>query len=170
MTRLDLTNCLILDTETTGIGDDDEIIELAIIRTDNGEVLFNQRFKPTKTISDEAFAIHGISDDELVDKPRYAAYAPKLQGLLAGKTVIGWNIDFDIRLLRQTALAQRCALTWLEFLPVFDYKAWYVKRHFLTADDSHLWDCCVQANIKTEDLTAHRAWDDCQLLYRLIHQ
>ena len=49
-----------LDTETTGLGSDAQIIEIAI--TDlNKNILFNQRIKPTTDIEHGALSVHGIT-------------------------------------------------------------------------------------------------------------
>ena len=53
-----LLNCAILDTETTGLYDDAEIVEISII-DENGGVLLDTLVKPLKPIPAEATAIHG---------------------------------------------------------------------------------------------------------------
>ncbi len=63
---LNRSDVLILDTETTGLGAQDEIVELAIIDT-NGTVKFDNLIQPTIPIPEEASRIHGITDDILQD-------------------------------------------------------------------------------------------------------
>ena len=50
---------LILDTETTGLGDEDEVIQLGIVDLEEW-VLFNSLFRPTIEVSPGALAVHGI--------------------------------------------------------------------------------------------------------------
>lgn len=183
-----LEKALILDTETTGIGNDDEIIELAIIRADNGEVLFNQRFKPTKTISAEAFAIHGISDDELKDKPRFADHFADIVQIVNGKTIIGWRVDFDVLFFHQTkrryaipdpkgnGKTHDFKLDYTRYLDEIDDDYFVTDEYFddelddvVTNHDVHLVTACEHENIDISDLNPHRALDDCQMLYRLLH-
>ena len=62
-----MENFIILDTETTGLDNDDEVIELSIINQDN-QILLNERFKPLKNEFKKATRIHGIefNDFELL--------------------------------------------------------------------------------------------------------
>jgi len=48
--KIKLENTVILDTETTGLGDDDEIVQIAIIDGFTGKVLLNEKLKPIKSI------------------------------------------------------------------------------------------------------------------------
>lgn len=50
----------IVDTETTGLGPDDQIVELAVAGL-NGGALINRRLRPAVAINPEAALIHGIS-------------------------------------------------------------------------------------------------------------
>ncbi len=94
--------CVILDTETTGLGDDDEIIELAIINT-SGKTLMNQRFKPLeKREFADATAIHGIEYKDLKDCPTIDAYYDEITQLLKGNLVLIYNAKYDKRLLKQS--------------------------------------------------------------------
>lgn len=47
---------IILDAETTGLKDHDQIIEISIINADTGAVLLDQRIKPTVNIHPDALA------------------------------------------------------------------------------------------------------------------
>ncbi|CAH0535465.1 hypothetical protein VST7929_03039 [Vibrio stylophorae] len=59
-----------LDTETTGLDDNAEIIEISII-SESGHVLLDTLVKPSQTVSAEATAIHGITDADLVGAPTW---------------------------------------------------------------------------------------------------
>ena len=95
-------NALIIDTETTGLGDQDEIVELSIVDI-FGNVLYDQRFHPSVPMNPEASAINHITDDMLKDQPWFAHELSKIYQILYGKPLIGHNISFDVRLLKQTA-------------------------------------------------------------------
>jgi DNA polymerase-3 subunit epsilon len=97
-------NAVILDTETTDL--DGEIIEIAIINM-TGEVLFNQRIKPLSDISPGAYAVHGISLDDLKDEPQFPDVYPQLVELLKGKTVVIYNAVFDKTILQQDCLRHK---------------------------------------------------------------
>ena len=93
---------LVLDTETTGLGATDEIVQIALIDQD-GVAVMNQLIKPTITIPAGASRIHGIYDDDLADVPDFKAIYIPLSASLAGQVVIAYNMDFDWRMLQQTA-------------------------------------------------------------------
>jgi hypothetical protein len=62
---------LILDTETTGIGQWDRIVEIALI-DDQGMVLMNTLVNPEIPIPKEASAIHGITDEMVSAAPTFS--------------------------------------------------------------------------------------------------
>jgi DNA polymerase-3 subunit epsilon len=99
----DKSRYVILDTETTGLGKTDEIVQLAVIDLD-GNVLFNENIKPTKRkrMSQEAVAIHGLTIKTLSQCPTFAELAEPLERAIGGKTVIAYNALFDGRMYAQT--------------------------------------------------------------------
>lgn len=97
-------DALFLDTETTGVSDNDQVIEVAIIDK-NGLVLLDTRLRPTVDIHPKAQRVHGISAEALIDAPTWTDIAPRLRLLLEGRKVVAFNSEFDARLLRQTAQA-----------------------------------------------------------------
>ncbi|EPW8464688.1 3'-5' exonuclease [Serratia marcescens] len=94
-------NCLVLDTETTGLDDKAEIIEIAVIDA-TGKVLLNTLVKPSKPVPAEATAIHGITDEMVKDAPTWPEVNPQLCSLISGKTIAIYNAEYDLRLLEQT--------------------------------------------------------------------
>lgn len=106
---------LILDSETTGLNELDQIIELAICdRT--GRVLFESRFQPTVDIEPGAYNAHGITAKELENEPRWSDRVGEVQNILEGKPIIIFNDDFDLRLLEQTNNAFQVPSEWLRGL------------------------------------------------------
>ena len=97
----------VLDTETTGLGKEDEIVQIGIVDRDGGAVM-NQLIKPSVAISPGAAAKHGFSARDLADAPSFTSIYIKLSALLAGQVVVSYNMEFDWRMLQQTAA--RCRL------------------------------------------------------------
>ena len=95
---------LFLDTQTTGLGPKDEVVQVAVVDW-WGRVLLDTLVKPTIPIPPAASAIHGITDDMVADAPTFKDIAPALKGLLEFETVVIYNTDYDLGLLRQTAAA-----------------------------------------------------------------
>jgi DNA polymerase-3 subunit epsilon len=99
---------LYLDTETTGLDDSDELVDIAAI-DNSGRILLNTLIKPRQPIPADATAIHGISNLSVRDAPSWAEVYPRFLELMAGyQHAIVYNADFDQRLIRQTCFA--CAL------------------------------------------------------------
>lgn len=97
-------NALAFDTETTGLGDKDQIIELALVNR-QGMTVLEMQFKPTVPINPKAQAVHGISEADLKNCPTFEAMAPVVLTLLKKQPLIIFNADFDLRLLKQTCNA-----------------------------------------------------------------
>ncbi len=90
---------LVLDTETTGLGERDQVIELAV--TDiRGAVLLCTRLRPTVEIDPQAMGVHGITETELSNEPTWTQVAPALARLLSGRHLVIFNSSFDSRMLR----------------------------------------------------------------------
>ena len=99
-------NFYVLDTETTGLGPTDEIVQIAII-DGQGTAVLNQLIKPTVPIPHVASAIHGLSDSDVASAPSFKDIYIRLSTLLAGQVVIAYNMDFDWRMLQQTSARYR---------------------------------------------------------------
>lgn len=100
---------LVLDTETTGLGDDAEVIEISVIDA-RGEVLLDTLVRPSGQIPAEASAIHGITNEDVATAPTWAEIHQRLAELVAGRLVIAYGADFDMRLIEQSAA--RHGLSW----------------------------------------------------------
>jgi DNA polymerase-3 subunit epsilon len=93
---------LILDTETTGMGDA-EVIELSVIDT-RGELRLDTLVKPRRRrMNPYAQRVHGISFAMLEDAPEWPQVLPDLKRLVDRSTVLAWNAPFDARMLEQTS-------------------------------------------------------------------
>jgi DNA polymerase-3 subunit epsilon len=90
-----------LDTETTGLDDQSEVIEIAIVDRD-GETLVNSLVRPIRPIPAPASAIHGILDREVAEAPTWAEFFPTISSICRDRTVIVYNADYDLRLIRQS--------------------------------------------------------------------
>jgi DNA polymerase-3 subunit epsilon len=97
---------LYLDTETTGLRDLDEIVEISVLDHD-GDVLFDSLVRPTRRIPADAIAIHGITDDMVREAPRWIDIWPEVEAILQRREVAIYNADFDVRLIRQSHSVHR---------------------------------------------------------------
>jgi DNA polymerase-3 subunit epsilon len=93
-----------LDTETTGLSAEfgDRVIEIGCVEMLNRRLSGNNLhfyLNPERPNSEGAFAIHGLSDEFLADKPVFKAIADELLDYLAGAEVIIHNAGFDVGFL-----------------------------------------------------------------------
>jgi DNA polymerase-3 subunit epsilon len=96
---------LIIDTETTGIDPErDQVIELGVqlgLTTPWAHNRRTWRFKPSIPIPEEASAVHGITDADVADCPRFADHADNLRAFIEnGSVLVGYNVQFDIDMLQ----------------------------------------------------------------------
>jgi DNA polymerase-3 subunit epsilon len=93
-----------LDTETTGLSHPggDRVVEIGCVEMLNRRLSGrNLHFyvNPQRPNHEDAFRVHGLSDEFLADKPVFAAIADDLIAYLAGAEVIIHNADFDVGFL-----------------------------------------------------------------------
>ena len=94
-------DALFIDTETTGMAEDDEVVEIGIVDI-SGRKVFDSLVRASKPINEKARAVNKISDSILVTAPAYTEIAETLEKIVAGHPLVGHNVSFDIRLLSQT--------------------------------------------------------------------
>lgn len=97
-----LRKCNILDTETTGVKENAEIVSAAIIDQD-GTVLFHSLIKPVNPITEITTAIHGITNEMVADKPTWAEVHDEIARILNAAPLVVYNAQFDMRMMAQSA-------------------------------------------------------------------
>lgn len=110
-------NYLIVDTETTGLGDDAEIVEISVINC-LGTVIMDSLIKPSKPIPEDVIKIHGITNDMVESAPAWGEVAEYVSQLFMKNRVTAYNLSFDARLIEQTCIiAQTPAMHLLNPVP-----------------------------------------------------
>lgn len=142
-----------LDTETTGLGDDAQVCDLAVVWY-NGAVLFDSLIKPTIPIPTEASNIHGISDDMVKDAPDLPEVMRWLDRVLVGLPVIVYNLSFDTRIIEQSAKAHD-----LDFAPWWQARPSESLTEFYRRTDR--WHCAMNAYAQY-----YGDWNDYHQSYR----
>ncbi len=107
--KLNLKNPLVfLDLETTGINIvTDRIVEITSLKINpnSSDELKVFRVNPTIAISPKATSIHGITDEDVRDKPTFKEIAQTLANEFTGCDFAGFNSNkFDIPLLAEEFL------------------------------------------------------------------
>ena len=107
--QLNLRNPLVFfDLETTGIDiAKDRIVEISMVKVmPNGEeIVKTRRINPGMPIPPESTAIHGITDEDVKDCPKFKEIAKSLAAQIEGCDLAGFNSNrFDIPMLAEEFL------------------------------------------------------------------
>ncbi|MCH3989845.1 MAG: ribonuclease H-like domain-containing protein [Lactobacillus sp.] len=163
-------NFIVLDTETTGLSTShDKILQLAALKFEDDKLVdtFNQYINPEKTpISENARLVHGITEDDVKDKPTFDKVIPQFQKFVGENSVwVGHNINnFDIPIMFNNGYRQKGKFTTNEFytidtctmakqemaeLGLKNFKLETLKDYFGLSGNSHnaLGDCQVTAGL-----------------------
>ncbi|MCM2288350.1 MAG: DNA polymerase III subunit epsilon [Sulfuritalea sp.] len=95
---------VILDTETTGLDfrTGDRVIEIGCVEL-RGRQLTGQRFhaylNPERVIDPGAIAIHGLTNEFLADKPKFAEIVADFMEFIRGAELVIHNAAFDVGFL-----------------------------------------------------------------------
>ncbi|MFM7848196.1 MAG: DNA polymerase III subunit epsilon [Rubrivivax sp.] len=97
---------IFLDTETTGLdaAAGDRIVEIGCIEMVSRRLTgrhLHLYFNPERPVHPEALRVHGLTDEFLADKPRFAEGAPQVLEFVQGAELIIHNAAFDTGFLNE---------------------------------------------------------------------
>ena len=95
---------VVLDTETTGLDpkNGDRVVEIGAVELFNHMPtgrFFHKYLDPERVMPQEALAVHGLSDDFLKDKPKFAEIMHELISFIGDSKMVIHNASFDMRFL-----------------------------------------------------------------------
>lgn len=158
---------IFLDTETTGLSAEggDRIIEIGCVELVARKLTGNNKhfyLNPGRASHEEAFKVHGISDEFLKDKPKFGVIAGELLDYLRGAEIIIHNAPFDVSFLNKElelsgqAAITRCVAKITDSL-MMAKEAYPGKRNSLDA-------LCARLDVDNSGRTLHGALLDAELL------
>jgi len=158
---------IILDTETTGLDPNQghRVIEIAAVEMVNRRltgVNLHRYIQPDREIDAGAMQVHGISNEFLLDKPRFADIAREFAEFVQGAELIIHNAPFDVGFLNME-LRQAG-------LPMLDGWVGGVTDTLAMAKALHpgqrnkLDALCKRYGVDNSARTLHGALVDCELL------
>ena len=158
-------NEVFLDTETTGLSfrDGHKIVEIACIETKDliatGQI-FHKLINPQRSMPDEAFKVHGFSQEFLSDKQTFRQVADEFLSFIKDKKIIIHNASFDLSFLdgelttiQKEKINKKLVIDSLE-----------VARNKFPGTSNSLDSLCKRFNIDLSRRTKHNALLDCELL------
>ena len=158
-------NEVFLDTETTGLSfrDGHKVVEIACIETKDliatGKV-FHKFINPKRNMPEEAFKVHGFSDEFLSDKETFDQIADDFLNFIKEKKIIIHNASFDLSFLDgELGLIQKEKINKKLVIDSLQ-----VARSKFPGTSNSLDAICKRFNIDLSRRTKHNALLDCELL------
>lgn len=108
---------VVVDTETTGLGDKAQVVQIGIVDAAGNE-LFNQLVRPSVAIEPEATRVHGLTAAKLAGCPAWPEVWPAAAALINGR-VLAYNAAFDGRVIAQSCRAYGLpepVLAWVDVM------------------------------------------------------
>ena len=158
-------NEVFLDTETTGLSfrDGHKVVEIACIETKDliatGKV-FHKLINPKRSVPEEAFNVHGFSQEFLSDKETFEQVADEFLNFIKDKKIIIHNASFDLgfldgelEVIQKEKINKKLVVDSLE-----------IARNKFPGTSNSLDALCKRFNIDLSRRTKHNALLDCELL------
>jgi len=159
---------IVLDTETTGLSvkDGHRIVEIGCIELDNlipTKKIFHFYLNPERKVSEEAFKVHGYSDDFLSDKKKFSEVADEFLEFIEDKKIIIHNAEFDIgHLNNELQIAGKEKITKTNIVDTLD-----IARNKFPGSAISLDALCKRFRIDNSKREKHTALVDCELLSKV---
>ena len=156
---------VILDTETTGLStiEKHRIVEIGCIELDNQiptNKIFHKYINPQRSVSEDAYKVHGYSDEFLSDKKAFSEIAKDFLNFIKDKKIIIHNAPFDLsflnyelKLINQKPINKENVIDTLE-----------IARAKYPGSQNSLDALCKRFNIDNSKREKHSALVDCNLL------
>lgn len=154
-----------LDCETTGLDPRaDEIVAIAALRLRGNRILTSERFeavvRPETMPTAASIKVHGLRGRDVADARPMREVLPELLRFLGGRPILGYYIDFDVRMLDKYVLWQ--IQTKLPN-PLIEVSRLYYERKYGDAPPGAAIDlrfATMRADLGVPDLGQHDALND----------
>ncbi len=156
---------VILDTETTGLSTTEKhrIVEIGCIELDN-QIPTNNTFhtyiNPERSVSKDAYKVHGYSDEFLSKKKTFSEIADEFLNFIKDKSLIIHNAPFDISFLNyELKLINKKEIEMKNVIDTLE-----IARTKYPGAQNSLDALCKRFNIDNSKREKHNAIIDCRLL------
>ena len=156
---------VILDTETTGLSTAEKhrIVEIGCVELDNQiptKKIFHKYINPQRSVSEEAYKVHGYSDEFLSNKETFLNISKDFLNFIKNKKLIIHNAAFDLSFLNyELSLIN---LNTIDSKNVTDTLE--IARTKYPGSQNSLDALCKRFNIDNSKREKHGALVDCYLL------
>ncbi len=158
---------IVLDTETTGLSVENghRIVEIGCIELKD-QILTSNRFhsylNPQRKVSEEAFKVHGYSDEFLSDKKKFSEIAEDFLKFIGDKKLIIHNAQFDL-----SHLNNELKIIGKEKLKNEVIDTLILAREKFPGSSINLDALCKRYRIDNSKRSKHTALIDCDLLAKV---
>jgi len=159
---------IVLDTETTGLSvkDGHRIVEIGCIELNDlipTKKIFHFYLNPGRKVSEEAFKVHGYSDEFLSDKQKFSEIADDFLEFIQDKKIIIHNAAFDIaHINNELSIAGKEKITKINIIDTLD-----IARNKFPGSAISLDALCKRFRIDNSKREKHTALVDCELLSKV---
>ena len=159
---------IILDTETTGLSikSGHRIVEIGIVELDNlipTKKIFHYYLNPERKVSEEAFKVHGYSDEFLSDQKKFSEIADEFLEFIKEKKIIIHNAEFDIaHINNELEIAGKKKIVKTNVVDTLD-----LARNKFPGSAISLDALCKRFRIDNSRREKHTAILDCELLSKV---
>lgn len=158
---------IVLDTETTGLSAEngDRIIEIGCVELLNRKLTGNNLHfyvNPERDSHEDALKVHGISNEFLKDKPKFAAIADELLEYLRDAELIIHNAPFDISFLNKEL--QRLGMSPIHSVIGHVTDSLVMAKEMFPGKRNGLDALCDRLGVDNSGRTLHGALLDAELL------
>ena len=156
---------IVLDTETTGLSikDGHRIVEIGCLELDDlvpTKNIFHFYLNPERKVSEEAFKVHGYSNEFLSDKKKFTEIAEDFLKFIKDKNIIIHNAEFDMgHINNELVLAGKEKITKKNVVDTLD-----IARNKFPGSSISLDALCKRFGIDNSKRKKHTALVDCELL------
>jgi DNA polymerase-3 subunit epsilon len=159
---------IVLDTETTGLepADGHRIIEIGCVELLDRRLTgntYHQYIQPDRQIDASAVEVHGITNEALADKPRFADIATEFLEFISGAELVIHNAPFDVGFINhEFALLADPPGTVADHCTVLDTLV--LARHMHPGQRNSLDALCRRYDIDNSQRDLHGALLDAEIL------
>ena len=159
---------IVLDTETTGLSvkDGHRIVEIGCIELDElipTKNIFHFYLNPERKVSEEAFKVHGYTDEFLSDKKKFFEIADDFLKFINDKKIIIHNAEFDIaHINNELSIAGKEKIEKAHIVDTLD-----LARNKFPGSPTSLDALCKRFRIDNSKREKHTAILDCGLLAKV---
>jgi len=156
---------VILDTETTGLStaENHRIVEIGCLELDNQIAtnrVFHHYINPGRTVSEEAYKVHGYSEKFLSDKKTFPEISEDFLDFIKDKKIIIHNAPFDLSFLNyELRLINKKSIDIKNVIDTLE-----IARSKFPGSQNSLDALCKRFNIDNSKREKHTALIDCHLL------